>query len=93
MPVKAVQMVIGTKFHGLQRPNGLRCKNMCIVIYPFKSSGSHLREYDLIRLSVANTTNKNARGCTTIHTTNRWINTMHISHKSSGVVCLSLVFY
>ena len=73
--------------------NGLRCKNMCISIYLFKSSGSHLREYDLIRLSVANTTNKNERGCTTIHTTNRWINTMHISHKSSGVVSLSLVFH
>ena len=62
-------------------------------IYLLKSSGSHLREYDLIRLSVANTTNNNARGCTTIHTANRWINIMHILHKSSGVVRLTLVYH
>ena len=86
-------MVIGTKFHGLQRPQRTPMQEHAYRIYLLKSSGSHLREYDLIQLSVANTANKNARGCTTIHTTNCWINTMHISHKSSGVVRLSLVYY
>ena len=83
-------MVIGTTFHGLQRPQRTPMREHVYGTYLFKSEGSHLVVYDLIRLRVANTTNKNARNCTMIHTTNCRINIMHILRKSRGVVRLLL---
>ena len=83
-------MVIGIKFHGLQRPQRTPMREHVYGTYLFKSKGSHLAVYDLIRLRVANTTNTNTRDCTMIHTTNHRINIMHILRKSRGVVRLSL---
>ena len=83
-------MVIETTFHGLQRPQRTPMREHVYGTYLFKSKGSHLVVYDLIRLRVANTTNKNARDCTMINTTNRRINIMHILRKSREVVRLSL---
>ena len=75
-------MVIGTKFHGLQRPQRTPMREHVYGIYLFKSEGSHLVVYGLIRLAVANTTNKNARDCTMIHDKSSDKYHAHITNKS-----------
>ena len=83
-------MVIGTKFHGLLRPQRTLMREHVYGIYLFKSEGLHLVVYDLIRLRVAKRTDKNACGGTMIHKTHWQINIMQILQKNRVVVRLLL---